>query len=75
LAVTNGGIKIFKIKDDSKEIVFESDTEGNLYIKGEITATKGYIGDIAIENNSLVGKGEAYTISPTGIVANNITLK
>lgn len=75
LTVTNGGIKITKTKDDLTEIVFESDTEGNLRLKGEIIATKGYIGNITIENNSLVGESEAYTISPTGIVANNITLK
>ena len=75
LTVTNGGIKIVKTKDNSEEVVFESDGEGNLRLKGEITATKGYIGNITIENNSLVGNGEAYTISPTGIVANNIILK
>lgn len=76
LTVTNGGIKIVKNNEDGvTEQVFWSDTSGNLFLKGNITATEGYIGNIAIKDNSLVGDGNAYIISPTGIVANNITLR
>lgn len=74
LTVYNGGLKIVRKTNGQEENVFYGDGSGNLYLKGEVTATSGFIGDIKIENGSLVS-GEAYTISPTGIIANSITLR
>lgn len=73
LTISNGGIRIVKLGEE--EPVFESDKEGNIYLKGKISATEGYIGGIEIKDDNLVGNNNAYIISPQGIVANNITLR
>lgn len=71
LIISNGGLIL---KNKAGDIVLNGDSNGNLAITGHIVANSGYIGQIEIKDGSLTA-GNHYSISPDGIIANNITLR
>ena len=72
LEVFNGGIKITKKTDNLQETVFESDTEGNLHIKGEIIATSGtFKGTVYANDGEFNGKISANSGLIGGLLIEN----
>lgn len=57
LKVFNGGIKVYQKTNNLEKIVFESNTEGNLYLEGEIIATSGiFNGTVYASDGEFNGK-------------------
>lgn len=63
--------------NDKKEVVFSADTLGNAYLKGNIEATSGQIGNIDIINGGLSCTKDGkliFSLNEEGLIANSGTL-